>query len=196
MVFRSEKRAVRAGGMLVFDLLVRCFYVMFTCRSFFSRGRVGADAALAAVKASMDIIDDDGLTVGVVNHCHVHVRYRAVIEELSVFPVPSSKAYTAIAEAVVNPAVETDMRTPIARVPDIDAACPPPITRGPEKAGLRGQNPRAGNPIVAIVAVSPVAGSPDVASARAERLFVNGQRRRADMNRDTNGHLRRSRRGQ
>src|SRR4029077_16133318 len=92
-------------------------------------------------------------------------------------------AETPIAEAVINAAIEADMRAPVAGVPDIEAFAPTPIAWGPEKTYFGSQHPRTRHPEIAIVAVSPVTGRPDVPLAGAYRLYVDRQYRRSNSDR-------------
>jgi len=93
-----------------------------------------------------------------------------------VIPAPTFVAETAVTAAAVYAAVKADVRTPVSDASDVSAALPSPITGGPEVSNPRRDDPRSGNPVVAVViGVSPIAGSPDVAISRADRLHVNGK---------------------
>src|SRR5207245_10281149 len=97
--------------------------------------------------------------------------------------VVSVKSRAGIAEAVINTAVEADVRAPVAAVPDVKAVVPSPITGRPVQA-YRSDHPGTGHPVVAIVIVPrPVAGRPDVAGAGADGLRVDRQRGWADPHR-------------
>jgi hypothetical protein len=68
----------------------------------------------------------------------IHVGYGAVVEEFATAPFTTLKAFAEVSEAVINAAVESDVRTPIARIPKVDAVVPAPVSRSPEKANFRG----------------------------------------------------------
>jgi len=126
----------------------------------------------------------------------IHVVDGTVVEEMSAFPASTLEAIAEVAEAVVNTAVEPDMRSPVAYVEKKRGAAPTPPARSPQEARLRCQYPRARHPIVAVRAVSPVTGRPDVTLGGARWLFVHGKCRRANMDRYANADLRRRRGGQ
>src|SRR6202044_3401604 len=104
-------------------------------------------------------------------------------------PPPPNKAATAVPEAVVNAAIEADVGSPIASVPGIYAATPTPVTRSPEQADARRCDPNARYPVVASGTVRPVSRRPHVALNRARRLFVNGNGRRPDADRNADRNL-------
>src|SRR5690242_7719722 len=107
-----------------------------------------------------------------------------VIEEPSVLPIAALVARAGVAVAVVDAAVEADMRPPIAGVPEIGAVAPTPPRRRPIEPDRGRKHPGARHPVVVILAVGPVAGCPDVAVAGDRRLLIDGQRRRRDPDGD------------
>src|SRR5215472_10639410 len=156
--------------------------------------RLITDSTWSAVEAdarNVALIDNDAIFVDVVDVDHVDVGDGAVVVVIAAAPVAAIEASTGIAEAVVNSAVETDVRSPVAGVPNVESFTPTPIARRPEVTGLRGKHPRTGNPEIVrvVVIVGPVTGNPDVALARADGLRVDGQSWRADANRDAHGDL-------
>jgi hypothetical protein len=62
---------------------------------------------------------------------------RAVVVELAITPVSSLVPISVIAISIIDAAIEADFRTPVAGVPQVCAVAPSPITRRPQKAGLR-----------------------------------------------------------
>ena len=155
---------------------------------------LGTDSAGAAIEA--DAIDrrivDDGLVVNVVNIGHIDVGDRPVVVIIAAAPVATKEPGAGVAEAIINSAVEADVRAPVAGMPDVKPFIPAPIAGGPKKAGLRGEHPRAGNPeiVPVIVVVSPVTGSPDIARSGADGLSINGKCRRANSDGNADGNLR------
>ena len=107
---------------------------------------------------------------------YVHVVHVGVVEEVPVVPAAALITAPAVAEAIVNAAIEADVLPPIAFMEDEHAAvAPAPVAGSPQVARLRGFHPGAGHPIVAIViGVIPVAGGPDIAVVRTDGLLVNG----------------------
>ena len=116
------------------------------------------------------------------NVSDIHVVHRTVVLELSVVPTAAFIALTSIAVAIVDPAVETYMRTPVAFIESVSAMVPAPIAWGPEETGLRSHDPRARHPVIIAVAVSPVAGCPEITLGGHGRLLIHRQRRRAKRN--------------
>ncbi len=138
---------------------------------------LGVDSARAAVEADardVALIYHDAFFVDVVNDGYVDVGDGAVVIVIPTTPVAAEEADSGIAEAIVNAAVEAHCWSPVAGVPDVEAFVPAPIAWSPKEAGFRGYLPRAGNPEIVVVAIGPIAGNPDVARPRADRLRVDG----------------------
>src|ERR1035438_9820607 len=100
---------------------------------FFLRSGPSFNAA-GAVEGHVRVIHHDGPIVDVRHVMHVHVHHRAVVEEGAASPLSASEAYAAVSEAVVDSAVEANVRPPIAPVPAIEATRKAPIARRPEHA--------------------------------------------------------------
>src|SRR5438309_6520817 len=141
---------------------------LFNCRSdmlfancnLFGWGRPSRDAARPAVIADAihrDIVVDHSLIVSIVHHSHVYVRHRAVINESAAAPISARIADTCVAEAIINSAVKSNVRTPVPRVPNVYAIPPAPITGSPEVSNSRSDYPRPGHPEVAFRPPSPIA---------------------------------------
>jgi len=60
-----------------------------------------------------------------------HVIDRAVVIKFPVPPISALVAVSIVTAAIVDTAVEADLRPPIAWVPNIQAVIPPPIARSP-----------------------------------------------------------------
>src|SRR5579864_335364 len=161
--------------------------VSLTLRSLFlvRRARIDPTAAAVVAHAVHGGVVDHGRVVNVVNVGHVHIVHRTVVEEPVVVPTSTFVAISEVAETIIDPAIETDSRAPIALMKQKSIATPTPIPRSPEEAGFRRQHPRAGYPVVisVIVIVGPVAGRPDITLGGAKRLFVHRQGRWADPDR-------------
>src|SRR5713226_10061476 len=152
---------------------------MLASRCHFPRGRTSSGSAPASVKADpVDVVVDDGRVVGIVNDGDVHVGHRAVVVVVATSPVAAEKADTGVAETVVNAAVEADFGSPVTRRPSVEAVFEGPIPWSPEETDFRRECPGARNPKVAVRAVSPVAGNPDIARSWADGLRINWQYRR------------------
>ena len=99
-------------------------------------------------------------------------------------PITAFVAFPEVTETIIDPAVESNVRAPITSMPKVSAAIPAPVTRSPEQARLRCDDPSARNPEIAIRSISPIAGSPNVSVTRAGWLCINRQHRR----RNVHGH--------
>ena len=98
--------------------------------------------------------------VDVVNIGYVDVVDLTVVEEAVAIPIAALIAMAAIAEPIVDAAIESDMRSPVAGIKAVGVVFITPIGGGPEIADGWRFNPDAGDPEVAILGISPVARSP------------------------------------
>jgi hypothetical protein len=119
-----------------------------------------------------------GALVDVTLDVDVHIVVGAVVVEMAATPVAADVADADVAKAVIDTAIEADMRTPVATVKAVVVVPVAPIAGGPESALVGSLNPPAGHPVVARWRISPVARGPEVAVAGSRRLVVIGQRRR------------------
>jgi hypothetical protein len=103
--------------------------VMFRCE--LVSGRMRLDTAGAVERHVVDVVDDGPVVhVGDMNTTDVYGC--AIIKERTAAPVTALESNTAITEPVIHAAVETDMRTPVAAVPGINATAPAPVPRCPQ----------------------------------------------------------------
>ena len=174
MVNRRQESMIAAGSLHMLGLQLCWRPVLLTCRRLFCLRRTGGDSTSTAVIADMVYrrVVDYGLVINIVNIRDVYVIHRAVVIEGSVIPIPSLITGTAIAVAVVDAAVEADLRTPVAAIPGVGVASPAPIARSPEQTH-RSQHPRARHPEVAFVPISPVARRPQIAGGGNHGLRVH-----------------------
>jgi len=99
----------------------------------FCSGWMGSCPATTAVKADAarrDVVDD-GCVVNIGDICGAYVAHRGVVVEEAVIPISAQVADAKVAEAVVNPAIETNRWPPVARIPHVHAVVPRPIARSP-----------------------------------------------------------------
>src|ERR1700735_743291 len=153
-------------------------------RSLFFPRWTRIDSAVS-VKAHVRIVPYvDVLVVNVVK-AFSHVPHCCVVEEMPAFPTSTDEAGAEVAESVINPAIETDRRSPKSRGENKRAIVPAPPRRSPQEAHFRRKYPRAGHPIVVgnIVVIIPVPGRPYITVAGTNRLFVHRQHRRRYRNR-------------
>jgi hypothetical protein len=94
---------------------------------------------LSAVEGHVRVIVyDDGLVIDIGDVGDIHVGHRAVVEKVAAAPFAAREAFAEVSEAVINAAIESDMRAPIAGIPNIEAVVPTPVAWGPQKANFRG----------------------------------------------------------
>jgi hypothetical protein len=67
------------------------------------------------------LVVDDRTVVHIVNVDDVYVVDRAIVVKIAAMPISTCVAETGVAEAVVNAAVKSDSRSPVACVPVIQA---------------------------------------------------------------------------
>ncbi len=165
----------------------RCRGMTLMSRSLFRRGRSNGCSAGSAVVA--DVASGPavayGLLISVMEVPNIYVIHGSVVAELVVIPISALVADTTIAISVVNAAVESDGRAPVAFVPKVCVVTPTPVTWSPEQANAGRLDPCAGHPKIAIRTVSPVTGSPQIAFLRTKWLRVRNQLWRSNRDRDT-----------
>ena len=149
----------------------------FAQRRQFGRPRTHLDSARSVVRNAHVVVHDHGAVVDVVDYGDVDIVDGTVVVEVARIPVPALIADAHITEAVVDSAIETDVRTPVATEPAVTPVRPAPIARSPESALIRSLHPNAGNPIVAGCSIVPVAGRPEIIVSRCGRLLVVRQGR-------------------
>ena len=121
---------LRVGTSLL-DMLVlgsNWTYVPFPAIAFFFSRRTHIDTAVPAVVADPVFRDVfDSCVTGVVNDRFVYVIYVCVVVKTIVIPAAAFVAVTPIAKSIVDAAIKSNVRAPIAFVPEEGAASPTPI---------------------------------------------------------------------
>ena len=197
MILRCEQRAVRHCLPLMLYLHRHRDNMVIARSNKFHRGWPGRNSAGAAVEA--DTVDRCGIghhhfRVGSVDHGDIHICHRTVVSEDSFMPIASRVPDAGIAESIAHPSVESDMAAPISFMPYIDAVGPAPVARRPQQPLPRGKNPDSRHPIVAVIAIRPIAGNPQVSGCGTLRLIVDRQRRGRYLNGNSHRDLGRTRR--
>jgi hypothetical protein len=181
LVHVVELLAILCGFALV--LILRCHWRDAGAAVGCELGGLGADvdaAAAAVVGDAVDggVVDDDCAVIDVGDTRDVDVVDRAVVVEVATLPIAAMIAAAGVAEAVVDTAVEADVRAPEAAVKVIAAAEEAPVAGGPEGTVEGRRAPGSGDPVVADGGVSPVAGGPEVVGRGGFGLLVDGEWRR------------------
>lgn len=119
--------------MLVLSLRHRRLEVVLMFRRQLMRSGTRLYTIVTAVEANAidrHVVDDGPVVyIGDVDRAHVHDR--AIVEECAAAPVTTLKANTGISEPVVDAAIETNVRSPISGVPEVDSIGPSPIAGCP-----------------------------------------------------------------
>lgn len=142
------------------------------------RPRIHAVRSTVVTDSVVDVYvaDHRAINVHVVNLSDVHVGHRAVVIELTIAPFASNVSRSKVSEAVIDPAVKSDVRSPIAGMPNVIVAIRvvTPPARSPIQPGVGSKHPRAWDPVVTIRPPCPVTGNPDEIRAWANRLCIDG----------------------
>jgi hypothetical protein len=80
------------------------------------------------------IICDHGLVIDIRDVGDIHIGHRAVVEEPATAPFTALEAFAEVSEAVVDAAIESDVRAPIAGIPKVKPIVPSPVSGGPQVA--------------------------------------------------------------
>jgi hypothetical protein len=135
-----------------------------------------------SVEACVVVVDRDGAVISIVNDGRVHACDSGVVGEVSALPGSAFISSSAVAEAVVDSAVEAYLLAPIAIVETIKSAFIAPIGRSPQHARGRGRDPDARHPVITCVAISPIGWLPQISIDGTRRLFIDPQHRGRDGN--------------
>ncbi len=130
-------------------------------------------------------IVDYRCVVHIVDIGDVYIVNGPVIKEPSIVPAATLVALAEVPIAIVDSAVEADLRPPKALMEYISPTFPTPPARRPQVADRWSQHPGTRHPVIVVevIVVSPIAGSPDVTVAGAQRLCINRQGRRSKRDR-------------
>jgi hypothetical protein len=132
------------------------------------------------------------VVVGGVNYAFIHAHHRGVVGKLVAAPFSARETDALVPKAVVHAAVVADVAAPVAPMEPVSAVVPVPVVGRPQGAYIGHRNPCAGNPVVVLVAIGPVAGNPHQVGLRAVGLFVNREFGRRQTHADHDLCVRRS----
>src|SRR5580698_8392705 len=178
VVHRCKLRAILGCEVLVLQLVCRGLKMLLVGRPCLDGSGTNADAAATVIADVVDVDDGVALNDGAI---FVDVGYvdaaeisrGTVVGKDSAAPFAAEEAYAAVAESIVNTAVEADVRAPVSGVPCIGSTHKSPVAGGPQNAHSWGLHPDSGHPVVAGVAIGPVAGCPHIARGRQRRLHID-----------------------
>src|SRR5580658_5402038 len=183
MIGGSKQRTIFAGRFALLILRRNRRRVRFMSVGFLPGRGAGAHSTGASVECHMRVVDDYRFVhVDISDRGSTYARDCRVIEVRPVAPLAAVKSVSAVTVAVVDAAVESNLRAPVTRIPHVGAIVPTPVAGRPELAN-GSFHPRPGHPVIAVIVVPrPVAGGPQISGAGAERLLIDGQRWWADAN--------------
>jgi hypothetical protein len=127
------------------------------------------------------LLDNGPIDVDVGDNVDVHADNRGVVGEDAAIPPAARKANSHVAAAVVDAAVEADVRSPVPPMEGVSAAEPAPVTWGPQGADVGGGHPGTWDPVVTKETPMPVSRRPHQVGGRARRLLINGQGGRREL---------------
>lgn len=181
VILRKTIAAIQARAMFMLALIARELDVTIMLGDPFFRPRLAHDSARAVERESRSTGDHNGSVNIYMREADSHRQDRRVVFEYPTGPSSADEADPVVSEPVVHAAIKSDMRTPVARVPDVSSTLKPPISGRPEQSGRRRLNPHAGNPVIPRGRiVRPISRRPQIADGGARRQFVNRQNRRRD----------------
>ena len=162
MIRRSAQFGVSAGLLDVLFLRRLPSHVTLARVRLFLRVGAPLDPAIPSVVADPVFGDiHHSRVIGVVNDGGVHAIHVSVVREMIALPAASLITLAAVAESVVNAAIEAHVRAPVSFMKTKRAAFPTPISRSPQESNLGRFNPCARHPVVAIlVVIRPETGRP------------------------------------
>ena len=180
MVYVGKLSAISAGNVFILELLTHGRGMSLVTSRQFRRSGSHLEPARSAVEAHTGTtpVFVDGAIVDVVYHRDVDVVDRAVVVEVTAAPVAALVADTDVSIAIVDAAIEADVRTPVSTVEAVTVIVIAPVAGCPERALIGSLDPYAGYPVVARLRISPVAGGPEIIVAGSLRLIVLRQGRR------------------
>src|ERR1700691_5685283 len=119
VIDRSSQAAITRGRSLMLGLRRGHRDMAFACISLLFGSRSGGESAGATVIADTICAHavDNCLPVRVVDDRAIHVHDRGVVVEVVALPVSALEAGADVAESVIDTTVESDIRSPVTRVP-------------------------------------------------------------------------------
>src|SRR6266436_6946626 len=96
---------------------------------FRSRLRFYPIRTVKARAGSVHLFVHRAIDISVMNDAGVHVRHGGIVTERVSFPAAAPVTVSGVAKAVVNAAVKTDSRTPVALIKSINTVAPAPPGR-------------------------------------------------------------------
>src|SRR5271170_7270719 len=103
-------------------------------------------------------MDDSPIHVGGVNHCRVDVHHGRVVREDPAIPASADETDSSVPKSIINAAIKSNVRAPIACMENVPDAAPAPISRSPKEPDSRSHDPGARHPEISGRPVRPISG--------------------------------------
>jgi hypothetical protein len=107
------------------------------------------------------------VNISIMYYINIYTGNGCIVTKSSTFPPATPITVAKVTIPIVYTTVKPNMRAPVPGMKYINAAGEIPIVRRPKKPYLRCKHPHAWYPIVAVIAVSPVARCPNIPFPRA-----------------------------
>src|SRR5216684_4407775 len=106
--------------MFVLYLLSPGFKVTLARRNPFVLAFAHLNSARPSIEAdAIDVVHHHRSVVVVVNHRHVDVGHRAIVDKFSSAPFAAPATHARVAVTIINSAVKADVRSPVTPMPNI-----------------------------------------------------------------------------
>ena len=129
--------SVGACGVLVGNLVCRRLRMLFPSGRGLLRCRRCRNTTRAVEACSGRVVIHYLGVIGIVNHGGVHLCNCRVIRIVATLPCTAEETNSTVAKAVINPAIESNMRPPVAAVEAVKPAGKAPVGRCPQVADAR-----------------------------------------------------------
>lgn len=138
VILPRKHRAILAGGPLMLRLRRDRPAVRFVGIAQLLRRGTRWYSASATVKGNVRVVvHNHRFVINISDIGYIHVGDGAVIEKSPTSPFTPGKTFAEVSEAVIDPTIKPDLRSPIAGIPKVNAVVEPPVARSPEIAGFR-----------------------------------------------------------
>ena len=163
--------------------------VFASCRLVLTSSACFDSSAPPVVAHTRDRLIHNLSVVYVMDDGNVDVVSFTVVVEMATFPSSAFVTMTEVTMSIVDAAVKSDLRSPVAGIEGVSSAIPRPIGRSPQISDFRCEHPGARNPIIIFPIPRPISRGPDIAITRTNGLIVYRELRRRETDRNADRHL-------
>ena len=140
-IHRSKIIAVVPRHLEMILLLPRRRKVILVFKCHLTLVRTHLNPTCAAIEARSNIrpsVNHGPILIHVMHDNAIHIQHRGVVGKPSALPAPANKPNTAITKPIVDAAIKTDMRPPVAGMEQVRSTAPAPVSRSPQQADRGG----------------------------------------------------------